>query len=73
MFYSVVLLEPNIDDPGFVSHLDPGPSSRAPLPPSGSSSSSEGAVEVRHACLRCHRRMSKKMFDRHFLFCLPRV
>ena len=65
VFYSVVLMEPNLDDPGFVSPLDPGPSSRAPLPPSGSSSSSEGAIEVRRACLRCHRRMSKKTFDRH--------
>ena len=68
VFYSVVLMEPNLDDPGFASPLDPGTSSRAPLPPSGSSSSSEGAVEVRRNCLHCHRRMSKKTFDRHFLF-----
>ena len=40
-FYSVVLMEPNLDDPGFVSPLDPGPSSRATLPPSESSSSEE--------------------------------
>ena len=60
MFYSVVLMEPNLDDPGFVSPWDPGPSSRTPLPPSGSSSSLEGAVEVRRTCLRCHRRMNRR-------------
>ena len=58
LFLSVVIREPNLDDPGFVSPLDPDPSPRAPVPPSGSSSSSEGVVDVRRKCLRCHRRMS---------------
>ena len=61
-------MEPNLDDPGFVSPLDPVPSPRAPVPPSGSSSSSEGAVDVRRKCLRCHRRMSRKSLDNH-TFC----
>ena len=61
-------MEPNLDDPGFVSPLDPDPSSRAPVPPSGSSSSSEGVVDVCRKCLRCHRRMSRKTFDSH-TFC----
>ena len=65
---SVVIMEPNLDDPGFVSPLDPDPSPRAPVPPSGSSSSSEGAIDVRRKCLRCHRRMSRKIFDSH-TFC----
>ena len=61
-------MEPNLDDPGFVSPLDPDPSPRAPVPPSGSSSSSEGAVDVRRKCLCCHRRMSRKSLDNH-TFC----
>ena len=68
VFLSVVIMEPNLDDPGFVSPLDPDPSPRAPVPPSGSSSSSEGAVDVCRKCLRCHRRMSRKSFDSH-TFC----
>ena len=60
-------MEPNLDDPGFVSPLDPDPSPRVPVPPSGSSSS-EGAVDVHWKCLRCHRRMSRKTFDSH-TFC----
>ena len=51
-----------------LSPLDLDPSPRAPVPPSGSSSSSEGAVDVRRKCLRCHRRMSRKSFDSH-TFC----
>ena len=47
LFLSVVIMEPNLDDPGFVSPLDPDPSPRAPVPPPGSSSSSNGAVDVR--------------------------
>ena len=66
--FCVVIMEPNLDDPGFVSSLDPDPSPRAPVPPSGSSSSSEGAVDVRRKCLRCHRRMSRKSLDNH-TFC----
>ena len=58
-------MEPNLDDPGFVSPLDPDPSPRAPVPPSESFSSSEGAVDVCRKCLRCHRRMSRKSFDSH--------
>ena len=61
-------MEPNLDDPGFVSPLDPDPSPRAPVPPSGSSSSSEGAIDVRRKCLRCHRRMSRKSLENH-TFC----
>ena len=61
-------MEPNLDDPGFVSFLDPDPSPRAPVPPPGSSSSSEGAIDVRRKCLRCHRRMSRKSLDNH-AFC----
>ena len=61
-------MEPNLDDPGFVSPWTPDPSPRAPAPPSGSSSSSEGAVDVRRKCLRCHRRMSRKSLDNH-TFC----
>ena len=56
-------MEPNLDDPGFVSPLEPNPSPRVPVPPSGFSSYSEGAVDVRRKCLRCHRRMSRKTFD----------
>ena len=51
----------------FLSPLNPDPSPRASVPPSGSSSS-EGAVDVRRKCLRCHRRMSRKSFDSH-TFC----
>ena len=65
---SVVIIEPNLDDPGIVSLLDPDPSPRVPVPPSGSSSSSEGAVDVRRKFLRCHRRMSRKSLDSH-TFC----
>ena len=65
---SVVIMEPNLDDPGFVSPLDLDPSPRAPVPPSGSSSSSEGAVDVHRKCLRCHWRMSRKSLDNH-TFC----
>ena len=68
LFLSVVIMEPNLDDPGFVSPLDPDPSPRAPVPLSGSSSSSEGAVDVRRKCLHCHRRMSRNSFDSH-TFC----
>ena len=63
-----MIMEPNLDDPGFVSPLDPDPSPRAPVPPSGTSSSSVGAVDVRRKCLRCHRRMSRKSLDNH-TFC----
>ena len=31
LFLSVVIMEPNLDDPGFVSPLDPDPSPRAPV------------------------------------------
>ena len=62
LFLSVVILEPNLDDPGFVSPWDPDPSLRAHVPPSGSSSSSEGTVGVRRKCLLGHRRLSRKSF-----------
>ena len=58
-------MEPNLDDQGFVSPLDPDPSPRAHVPPPGSFSSSEGAIDVRWKCLRCHRRMSRKSLDNH--------
>ena len=61
-------MEPNLDNPGFVSPLDLDPSPRVPVPPSGSSSSSEGTVDVRRKCLCCHRRVSRKSFDSH-TFC----
>ena len=47
LFLSVVIMEPNLDDPGFVSPLAPDPSPGHPVPPPGCSSSSNGAVDVR--------------------------
>ena len=47
------------DNPGFES-----PSATPPTPPS-SGSSSDAAADGRCTCVTCHRRMSKKTFDRH--------
>ena len=51
----------SLDDPGFKA-----PSAPPPAPPS-SDSSSETPPDVRHNCIACPRRMSKKTADRHTL------
>ena len=48
----------SLDDPGFET-----PSA----PPSSDSSSVEDPSDVRHNCITCPRRMSKKTVDRHTL------
>ena len=53
-----VMSDLNLDNPGFQS-----PGAPTPVPPS-SGSSSDSAAD-RRTCITCHRRMSKKTFDRH--------
>ena len=63
------IMEFSLENPGFVTTCDDRLGT--PLPPSGSSASSAvlpSAYESRRQCLKCHKRISKLVYDPH-IFC----